>query len=188
MGQTDRMLNGRVTACTTLVLAMAVSGCGTPFEDDADGSPADQVQSAECPESLPGGAVTEVDEGSGRQLVPMSPDPVLLRLCVYGLVPVVEEHGSSPSADPGTVMPQAPVEHTWADADLDAAVAELNAFPAFVDAGDHVCNAALWPGYLLLVEHDDGSVTALTADRSCGLVSDAAGAVRIGLPGVIAES
>ena len=43
------------------------------------------------------------------------------------------------------------------------------------------------PGYLLLVEHDDGTVTALTVDRSCAVVSDGAGAVRWGLPAVVAE-
>ena len=72
--------------------------------------------------------------------------------------------------------------------EVRTAVEELNGYPPLRHPEDHVCNAAMWPGYVLLVEHADGDVTALTANRSCGLVSDGSGSVRIGLPGVVAES
>jgi hypothetical protein len=46
----------------------------------------------------------------------------------------------------------------------------------------------MWPAHLVLVEHADDIVTALSVDRSCGLVSNGSGAVRTGLPGIIADS
>jgi hypothetical protein len=72
--------------------------------------------------------------------------------------------------------------------DLRAIVAELNVFPPFRDPEGHACNAAMWPAHLVLVEHADDTVTALSVDRSCGLVSNGSGAVRTGLPGIIADS
>jgi hypothetical protein len=151
--------------CAALVLATA--GCGSTV-----GSPPqfpDQTESARCPETLPDRSDMKVDDGSGRELVPTTSQPVRLTLCVYEL------GGRASTAT-----------SAWEGGDLDAAVAELNAFPAFVHAEDHVCNAAMWPGYLLLVDHRDGAVTTLTVDRSCGLVADGAGAVRLGVPEVVA--
>ena len=173
------MVRPRAIALTAFALLMTVSGCSTT----GGGAPGDQVQSAGCPETLPDRAPTDVDDGSGRQLVPTTPDPVRLTLCVYGLTPVVERDSA-----PGTPVQPPPVEQTWDGADADAAVTELNALPAFLDAEDHVCNAAMWPGYLLLVGHADGTATALTVDRSCALVSDGEGAVRLGLPHVVASN
>jgi hypothetical protein len=167
----------RLTVAFLAVLGIA--GCGT-----AEGVPRqvpDRAESAGCPETMPGGSGVETDDGSGRPLVPTSPEPVGLTLCVYGLEPVGRPGEEPPSTGP------APSTVPLDDADLGAVVADLNAMPAFVDAGDHVCNAAMWPGYLLLVDHRDGTVTALTVDRSCGLVADGVGAVRMGIPDVIAD-
>jgi hypothetical protein len=170
----------RTTTVTALVVAVTSGGCGA--QDRAGDPVPDGLRSAGCPETVPE-RQAEVDDGSGGQLVPTASDPVLLTLCVYGLVPGSPAPGSEPS---GT--PQPPATRTWAGADLHAAVDELNGLPAFPDSTDHVCNAAMWPGYVLVLDHADGRSTTLTVDRSCALVSDGNGAVRLGLPSVVAAA
>jgi hypothetical protein len=173
----------RATTLTALALAMASGGCGTAGRDGTGEPVPDGLRSAGCPDTLPGEPRPEVDDGAGGQLVPTAPDPVLLTLCVYGLVPGPGAPGSEPTGSPEPLVTQ-----TWEGADLDAVVDDLNALPAFADATDHVCNAAMWPGYLLLVDHADGTATTLTVDRSCALVYDGNGAVRLGLPSVVASA
>ncbi|TFV89727.1 hypothetical protein E4P40_08060 [Blastococcus sp. CT_GayMR20] len=170
----------RATTLTALVLAMTSGGCGA---QDGAGEPLpDGQRSAGCPGTPPGGR-TDVDDGTGGQLVPTASDPVLLTLCVYGLVPVSPPPGSGPNS-----TPEPPATRTWAGADLHAAVDELNGLPVFSDSTDHVCNAAIWPGYVLVLDHADGTTTTLTVDRSCALVSDGDGAVRLGLPSMVAAA
>jgi hypothetical protein len=153
-----------------LVLLVAVGGCG----GERSGHPApDRVQAAVCPDEPPDAGGLEPDDGVGGELVPTAPAPVRLTLCTYGPAP----HARS-----------TPTVVTYSGDDVRTGVEELNGFPSFTDPDDHVCNAAMWPGYLLLISHADDTVTALSVDRSCGLVSNDSGAVRMGVPSIVAAT
>jgi hypothetical protein len=165
-----------VLLAAALLLGTA-AGCAAPLAAP-EAAPSEQALPAACPETprAPGPAE---DDGSDRELVPTSPEPVQATLCVYGIRPA-----SSPGADPQAGPPVAVAQDGAA---LAGTVEELNGMPPFTDAEDHACDAALWPGYLLLVRHRDDTVTTLTLDRSCGLVADGAGAVRLGLPSIVTD-
>jgi hypothetical protein len=145
-------------------LLLVLAGC-------AEDPVADVPQARDCAEARPARDGPEADDGRGSELVPGDPEPVALTVCAYAPMEPDEP----------------PTERTFGGDEVRTAVDELNALPPLRHPEDHVCNAAMWPGYVLLVEHADGDVTALTVDRSCGLVSDGSGAVRIGLPGLLAE-
>jgi hypothetical protein len=164
----------RFIGSVAVVLA-ACAGCAP-----ATGDAPERTAEADCPPSLPDRTLGEEDDGSGRPLVPTSPEPVRLTLCEYGLSVHVQ-----PAPGTAALSTAPPRPTSWAGDDLAAAIAELDALPPYVDAGEKVCNAAMWPGYLLLVQHRDGTVTSLTVDRSCAVISDGTGAVRWGLPSVV---
>jgi hypothetical protein len=162
-----------------VLLAAAVAlaaGCA-----QSPGEPPNRARPATCPPSMPDSGGAAEDDGSGADLVPAGPEPVALTLCVYPLDLAVDPDG----VPRGT--PQPPVSVVQDGAALRATLTELGQLPPAGSSRDRVCNAAAWPGYLLLVEHRDGTVTTLVVDRSCGLVSNGAGAVRAGLPAVVAE-
>jgi hypothetical protein len=163
----------------TLLLAAAVAlagGCAP-----APAEPPNRARPATCPPSMPDRGGPAQDDGSGADLVPAEPEPVALTLCVHPIDLAVDPDG----VPAGT--PQPPVSVVQTDDALRATLVELRGLPPATDTEDRACNAAMWPGYLLLVEHRDGTVTTLVVDRSCGLVSNGAGAVRAGLPAVVAE-
>jgi hypothetical protein len=147
------------------VVVLSLAGC-------ADDAVPDVPQARTCDEAQPLPR-TDADDGEGAALVPTDSEPVAMTLCIF---PIEAPDGSEPTV------------RAFSGDEVRVAVEALNGFPPLRDPAEHVCNAAMWPGYVLLVEHTDGTVTALTADRSCGLVSDGAGAVRIGLPDVVADS
>ncbi|TFV62584.1 UNVERIFIED_ORG: hypothetical protein E4P37_16930 [Bacillus sp. AZ43] len=144
------------------VAVLSLSGC-------AEDAVPDVPQARDCDAARPSTSGPRADDGSGAELVPADPRPVSMTVCTY---------------DP--MRPdEAPTERAFSGDEVRATVDELNGFPPLRHPDEHVCNAAAWPGTVMLVEHADGTVTALTVDRSCGLVTDGDGAVRMGVPAVL---
>jgi hypothetical protein len=145
-------------------LVVVLSGCTADFVPE-------MPQARDCAHAQPRSGPLAADDGDGADLVPTDSQPVAITVCNF---PLNAPDGSAPTA------------RAYSGDEVRAAVEELNGFPPLQHPEDLECSKPAWPGYVLLVEHTDGTVTALSADRSCGLVSDGSGAVRIGTPALIA--
>jgi len=188
MQPTDRSLS---LLRVVLLLALTAAGCGTaPTARDSAAAPSadesgapttesDDV-SATCPDTPPEPPDQENDTSGASQLVPTSPEPVLLTVCTYR-----PDVGGEMTDGSREIIWSSPEAHEVRGEQLVDAVAELNDLPTVRDAPEMPCSLALVPAHRLVVSYADATTVVLDADENCDVVANGQGALRHGITPVI---